>query len=81
MPTNSKWILLLRVFLVELVDTTRSIHQHALAGEEGVRSIGDLSFTRGYSAPSSQAMVSLEAAVERLRNVWPLLMSLKTTKR
>src|SRR6185295_2082587 len=39
------------------------------------------SFTRGYSLPSSHFIVSLDAAVERLRNEYSLLMSLKTTRR
>ena len=36
--------LLLRVFLVEFVDTSCCIHQHFLTSEEGVGSIRDLQF-------------------------------------
>ena len=37
------------------------------------------SLITGYSWPSSHAMVSELCAVERLKKVWPLLISLKTT--
>lgn len=69
------------VALLELVHATSRVDRHHLAGVVRMAGVADIQLTSGYSLPSSHFIVSLVAAQLLPRNMWSLLMSLKTTMR